>query len=137
LASLLDREGVTILNQTPSAFRSLLQVFGEHANGAGYSATTLRYVIFGGEALEPATVERWYDVFGQEDRRLVNMYGITETTVHVTYRPMGYLDVRDRRGSMVGRPITDLQIHLLGRSMHPVPVGIPGEIYVGGEGLAR
>src|SRR5262249_23217595 len=87
---LLVREGVTVLNQTPSAFRQLLQILP--SEGAG-KELAIRWVIFGGEALEPASLQRWYDLYGPEDARLINMYGITETTVHVTYRQMRYADV--------------------------------------------
>src|SRR5262249_2883898 len=97
----------------------------------------IRQVIFGGEALEPASLQRWYTLFGSEDERLINMYGITETTVHVTYRPMHAADVVSGRGSLIGSPIPDLQMVVLGPTMEIVPVGIPGELYVGGAGLAR
>ena len=90
-------------------------------------------MIFGGEALEPASLQRWYDLYGAEDRRLINMYGITETTVHVTYRPMEAGDVVSGRGSLIGVAIPDLQMYVLGPSMQLVPVGVSGELYVGGR----
>ena len=65
------------------------------------------------------------------------MYGITETTVHVTYRPITLTDVESGHGSVIGTPIPDLYIHLLDAQGEPVPVGVPGEIYVGGAGVAR
>jgi hypothetical protein len=63
------------------------------------------------------------------------MYGITETTVHVTYRPLRRSDVAS--GSVVGIPIPDLQVYVLNGQMEPVPVGVVGEMFVGGAGLAR
>ncbi|MGH9362996.1 MAG: amino acid adenylation domain-containing protein, partial [Thermoanaerobaculia bacterium] len=133
LLDLLAAEGVTVLNQTPSAFRQLIQA-GETA---GPRELALRYVIFGGEALELQSLRPWFDRHGDERPRLVNMYGITETTVHATYRPLGRPDLDAGRGSVIGRPIPDLRIHLLDRQGQPVPVGVPGEIHVGGAGLAR
>jgi amino acid adenylation domain-containing protein len=87
---LLVREGVTVLNQTPSAFRQL--DLAEQTGGVSPDLA-LRMVIFGGEALEPRSLRGWMERHGAETPRLVNMYGITETTVHVTYRPMGWAEV--------------------------------------------
>ena len=130
---LLVREAVTVLNQTPSAFRQLLQA--ELAKPK--AAFALRYVIFGGEALELRSLQPWFERYGDECPQLVNMYGITETTVHVTYRPLRLADLRLARGSVIGVPIPDLQLHILDTEGAPVPVGTPGEIYVGGAGVAR
>ncbi len=128
---LLAEESVTVLNQTPSAFRQLIQADAESPR----RLTSLRYVIFGGEALELASLKPWFDHYGDTQPQLVNMYGITETTVHVTYRPIHKEDLKS--GSVIGEPIPDLEIHLLDPQGHPVPVGVPGEIHVGGGGLAR
>ncbi|HEY0556713.1 MAG TPA: amino acid adenylation domain-containing protein, partial [Thermoanaerobaculia bacterium] len=126
---LLAAERVTVLNQTPSAFRQLLR-----ADEALPADLSLRWVIFGGEALEPASLAPWFARHGDEEPRLINMYGITETTVHVTYRPVRAADLA--AGSLIGEPIPDLAVHLLDRSLQLVPVGTPGEIHVGGAGLA-
>src|SRR5207244_2548082 len=67
---------------------------------------------------------------------LVNMYGITETTVHVTYRPLVAADF-DADVSPIGQPIPDLQLSLLDSHLNPVPAGVPGELFVGGAGVAR
>jgi amino acid adenylation domain-containing protein/non-ribosomal peptide synthase protein (TIGR01720 family) len=128
---LVAREQVTFLNQTPSAFRQLIQA----EDSIGQKDLALRFVIFGGEALEMQSLKPWFDRHGDERPVLVNMYGITETTVHVTYRPLTKLDVRS--SSVIGVPIPDLQIYILDSHRQPVPVGVPGEIYVGGAGLAR
>jgi non-ribosomal peptide synthetase component F len=130
----LCRERVTILNQTPSAFGQLQRV--EEENGAS-PQLALGLVIFGGEALEPKTLKPWLDRHGDEHPRLVNMYGITETTVHVTYRPLAMDDMAADAGSVIGRTLSDLRLYLLDRHGHPVPIGVPGEMYVGGAGLAR
>jgi amino acid adenylation domain-containing protein len=130
---LLVREGVTVLNQTPSAFRQLIQVELAQPN----ADLALRYVIFGGEALELQSLRPWFMRYGDERPQLVNMYGITETTVHVTYRPIRWSDLRFGQGSVIGVPIPDLQLYILEPDGEPTSVGVSGEIYVGGAGVAR
>ncbi|WP_158501869.1 non-ribosomal peptide synthetase, partial [Vitiosangium sp. GDMCC 1.1324] len=131
---LLRSERVTVLNQTPSAFRSLIQA--DLSAPAGSEALALRYVIFGGEALPLQSLRPWFERHGDERPLLVNMYGITETTVHVTYRPIRARDVDEAPGSVIGVPIPDLSLLLLDKHQQPVPVGVPGEMYVGGAGVA-
>jgi amino acid adenylation domain-containing protein len=131
---LLHREGVTVLNQTPSAFRALNQT---DAGDARRRSLRLRYVIFGGEALELEGLRPWFVRHGDERPRLINMYGITETTVHVTYREIRFADVEAGAGSLIGVPLPDLEVHLLDANGEPVPIGVAGEIYVGGAGVAR
>ena len=128
---LLAKEKVTVLNQTPSAFRQLIQA----EEAVGRKELALRYVIFGGEALEMQTLRPWYERHGDQKPQLVNMYGITETTVHVTYRPLTKDDLSS--GSVIGTPIPDLEIYVLDQQLQPVPIGVPGEMYVAGAGLAR
>ncbi len=130
---LLCQEKVTILNQTPSAFRQLIQAEQSIATACDLN---LRLVIFGGEALEPKSLQPWFDRHGDQLPQLVNMYGITETTVHVTYRPLSKADVNGT-ASVIGRPIPDLQVYVLDEQLQPVPVGVPGEMYVGGAGVTR
>lgn len=130
---LLHRERVTVLNQTPSAFRQLIQA----EEAIGQKELSLRLVVFGGEALEISSLKPWFERHGDLRPQLVNMYGITETTVHVTYRIVRMQDVEDALGSMIGEQIPDLQLLLLNECMQPVPIGVAGEIYVGGAGLAR
>ncbi|MFL6293189.1 MAG: amino acid adenylation domain-containing protein [Thermoanaerobaculia bacterium] len=130
---LLVRERVTVLNQTPSAFLQLMEADRE-AGGE----LALRWVIFGGEALDPRSLRPWMERYGDERPRLVNMYGITETTVHVTWRRLLSEDVLSgRAASAIGAPLPDLSLYLLDRSFQPVPRGVPGEIWVGGAGAAR
>ncbi|HEX3782003.1 MAG TPA: non-ribosomal peptide synthase/polyketide synthase [Pseudonocardiaceae bacterium] len=129
-ARLLAEQRVTVLNQTPSAFHQL--VVAERDN----PVSTLRTVIFGGEALEPARLADWYARHDEHAPRLVNMYGITETTVHVTYAELDAASVGDAR-STIGAPIPDLRVYLLGPDLRPVPAGVPGELYVAGPGVAR
>ena len=130
---LLCQEKVTVLNQTPSAFRQLIQA--EQSIGTA-NDLSLRLVIFGGEALELQSLQPWFDRHGDSSPQLVNMYGITETTVHVTYRPLSKADLHDT-ASVIGRPILDLQVYLLDQNLQPVPIGVRGEMYVGGAGVTR
>jgi amino acid adenylation domain-containing protein len=127
---LLREERVTVLNQTPSAFRQLMKV--DEAVGGELG---LRVVIFGGEALEMSTLRGWFERHGEERPRLVNMYGITETTVHVTYRELSARDTEG--GSVIGGALGDLTVYVLDEQMRAVPEGISGELYVGGAGVAR
>ena len=131
--TLLVNEGVTVLNQTPSAFRQLM--WAESATTTADQLSSLRLVIFGGEALEIQSLQPWFERHGNQPQ-LVNMYGITETTVHVTYRPLNRADLNST-GSAIGVPLPDLQVYILDRHLQPLPIGVPGEMYVGGAGLAR
>ena len=132
--ALLRSERVTVLNQTPSAFRQLMPV---DAQSAGDEPLALRFVIFGGEALDPSSLSPWFARHGDERPRLVNMYGITETTVHVTWRPLDRADAEGVPASAIGGAIPDLGVYLLDDRLRPVPAGVIGEIHVGGAGLAR
>jgi amino acid adenylation domain-containing protein len=132
-ARFVAEAGVTVLNQTPTAFGQ----FARAAIGGAHSYPALRVVIFGGERLDAAHLRPWIERYGSEQPKLVNMYGITETTVHVTYRPMSAADLEHPGRSPIGRPIPDLQLHLLDeKGAEPAP-GAPGEIVVTGAGVSR
>jgi len=131
--ALVREEGVTVLNQTPSAFRQFIQA---DVDSGPPRNLALRHVIFGGEALELQSLRPWMARHGDALPRLVNMYGITETCVHVTYRPISMADVEAGRGSLIGEPIPDLRLLVLEPGGEPSPVGVVGEIHVGGPGLA-
>ncbi|MFD7450268.1 amino acid adenylation domain-containing protein [Kitasatospora sp. NPDC059827] len=139
---LLAAERVTVLNQTPSAFRQLSRADAERPR-----RLALRTVVFGGEALEQGDLADWYARHPQDAPRLVNMYGITETTVHVTRHelsaappPAGTTTApapAGGGGSAIGRALPDLRTYLLDGALRPVLPGVPGELYVTGPGLAR
>ncbi|EJR98785.1 non-ribosomal peptide synthetase (plasmid) [Bacillus mycoides] len=131
---LLVEEEVTVLNQTPSAFRQLIQVCEQEDENKNLN---LRYVIFGGEALDPSNLLPWFQRYGDKDPQLINMYGITETTVHVTYSPITQDEVRHSSRSNIGKRLPDLEVYVLDASQQPVPIGVAGELYIGGAGLAR
>ena len=134
LYQLLRSESVTVLCQTPSAFRNLIGI--DEPWGSPHRVV-LRTVIFGGEALEPSSVAPWLRAYEGTPPQLVNMYGITETTVHVTYHLLQQATLGKERRSLIGRPISDLQVYLLDRHLRLLPAGAVGEIFVGGAGLAR
>lgn len=126
----LSKEKVTVLNQTPSSFYSLAQEELVRPE----AGLALKYVIFGGEALSPGKLKAWS--LRYPGVQLINMFGITETTVHVTYKQIGRFEI-DNNVSNIGKPIPTLSLHLVDTFGLPVPKGAIGELYVGGEGVAR
>ncbi|MEU6129435.1 amino acid adenylation domain-containing protein [Saccharopolyspora sp. NPDC047091] len=132
--NLLVRERVTVLNQTPSAFYQLIEA-DRNAPELGRESA-LRYVVFGGEALDLSRLDDWY-ARHPDAPTLINMYGITETTVHVSYVELDRELVARRDGSLIGRGIPDLRVYLLDENLQPVPPGVVGELYIAGAGLAR
>ncbi|MBX8580725.1 amino acid adenylation domain-containing protein [Pseudomonas cichorii] len=129
--ALLVQEQVTVLNQTPSAFKQLMRVACDSSK-----ALALRSVIFGGEALDVTSLSPWFERFGDQSPQLINMYGITETTVHVTYRPITKADTLSA-ASPIGEAIPDLSWYVLDADFNPVALGCSGELHIGHAGLAR
>ena len=128
-AALLVDEGVTCLCQTPSALRQL----ETELRTTPRALPALRQVMLGGEALDPAVVRRWFAL--GPSAPLCNLYGITETTVHVTTH-----DVPGPAGfgrSLIGTPLPHLSAHVLDEWLRPCPAGVPGELYIGGGALAH
>ena len=134
LQGLVRDAKVTVLCQTPSAFQRFVAADLRQPCASPYA---LRLIIFGGEALELSTLRPWVARYGLTQPALINMYGITETTVHVTYKQIGEQDLARPELSVIGTPISDLRIHLLDEAGHPTPDGSAGEIYVSGPGVAR
>ncbi|MFH6996197.1 amino acid adenylation domain-containing protein, partial [Flavobacterium sp. FlaQc-48] len=126
---LLIKEGVTVLNQTPGSFYVLQEEFLSES-----SAHSLRYVIFGGEALNSTYLERWKRSY--PDCQLINMYGITETTVHVTYKEILESDTKSLI-SNIGAAIPTLGCYIVDAHLNLVPIGVEGELCVSGAGVAR
>ncbi|MFI8245408.1 amino acid adenylation domain-containing protein, partial [Kitasatospora sp. NPDC085930] len=133
LVELLVAERVTVLCQTPSAFRSLTGLVQE--GDPRVDRLGLRAVVFGGERLDMSQLAPWTAKFGVRTA-LVNIYGPTETTVHSIYHRVTESDL-PRAASPIGLPVADTVIHLLDANGHLVPDGVPGEIHVGGPGVAR
>jgi amino acid adenylation domain-containing protein len=132
---LLVGRGVTVLSQTPSAFRSLVAAAGAGDERVG--RLSLRAVVFAGEKLEVPELAPWVERLGLDRPVLVNMYGITETTVHTTFHRVVEGDLLAGSGNPIGRPLSDLRVYLLDGRGRLVPVGVPGEIHVAGPGVAR
>jgi amino acid adenylation domain-containing protein len=127
---ILRENKVTVLNQTPSAFYNLVN---EELKSPGKDLY-IRYVIFGGEALQPLKLKEWKEMY--PGVKLINMFGITETTVHVTYK-----EITDREIALnisnIGKPIPTSSTYVVDQGLELSPLGIAGELCVGGEGVSR
>ncbi|MGW0028168.1 amino acid adenylation domain-containing protein, partial [Rhodococcus sp. NPDC003383] len=143
---LVVRNGVTVLNQTPSAFYQFVEAdraameegTGASAlEGTAAGALSLRHVIFGGEALDLGKLTGWFERHRDDAPRLVNMYGITETTVHVSFLALTAEMARSSAASVIGRALPGLRVYVLDERLRPVPVGVQGQMYVAGEQLSR
>ncbi|WP_240326446.1 non-ribosomal peptide synthetase, partial [Pseudomonas syringae] len=130
--ALVCREQVTVLNQTPSAFRQFIE-----AAGRSPDEHSLKEVIFGGEALDVRTLRPWTLKTPLSATRLVNMYGITEITVHATFHAISQAEIDAGDTGLIGAPLSDLCLRILDAYQQPVPIGVEGEIYIGGAGVAR
>ncbi|WP_191488524.1 non-ribosomal peptide synthetase [Pseudomonas sp. FEN] len=130
--ALVCQQQVSVLNQTPSAFRQFIE-----ARARSEEEHALREVIFGGEALDFRSLRPWTASTPLSRTRLVNMYGITEITVHATYYPVSQAEIDAGAPSLIGPALPDLCLRILDDYQQPVPVGINGEIYIGGAGVAR
>ncbi|MFF7879370.1 amino acid adenylation domain-containing protein [Streptomyces sp. NPDC020794] len=128
--ALLVRESVTVLSQTPSAFGQLRAV-----DRSAKERLSVRLVVLGGEALDTRPLLGWFDHHPEDRCRLVNMYGITETTVHVTAATVTRREALAASRS-VGRPLPGWSVSVRDERGRPLPTGAAGEIWVGGAGLA-
>lgn len=133
--ALLCARRVTILNQTPGAFYNFIDEELRN-NGEDEVALSLRCVIFGGDKLEVSKLAGWANRHPPARVKLVNMYGITETTVHVTYHHITVEDIRSA-GSPIGRPLPGVELYVLDEELQLVPQGVTGELFVGGSGVSR
>lgn len=130
-AALLAAEKVTVLNQIPSVFNHVME---EALAREELSFSKLRMVIFGGEALNPLYLKPWKDRYSST--RFINLYGITETTVHTTLKEIGVEEIANG-SSNIGSPIPTTRVYLMDDYRKLCPVGTVGEIMVAGDGLAR
>lgn len=127
---LLRQEKVTVLNQTPTYFYNLLDTELKQPD----AALCIRYIIYGGEALNPALIGKWKEKYPQT--HLINMYGITETTVHVTFKELKEKDLKSS-SSNIGVPIPTLKVYIMNQDMNLLPTGIEGQICVAGPGICK
>ncbi|MCG8323343.1 MAG: amino acid adenylation domain-containing protein [Cytophagales bacterium] len=130
-SGLLYSEKITILNQVPSLFYRLQH---EILNNKTHLTLPVKTVIFGGEALQPITIREWYTNYSNV--KLINMYGITETTVHVTYKEIGPIEI-EQGISNIGRPLGNLIMLIADEQGNVLPDGLVGEILISGYGLSR
>ncbi|MCF6442983.1 amino acid adenylation domain-containing protein [Pseudoalteromonas luteoviolacea] len=128
--NVFKQHGVTVLNQTPSAFSWLSEVLITEKT----YLESLRYLIFGGEAVRYHAVRNWFDNYPQAKTQLINMYGITETTVHTSFKKLVVDEVYEKS---IGKPLPGQYILLLNEHLQPVPEGVLGEAYVGGTRLSK
>lgn len=131
---LLKRQQITVLNQTPSAFRLLIAE--DEVASRTDQQLALRCVIFGGEALDVECLKPWVERHGTQPG-LINMYGITETTVHVTSGPIATQDVVSEARNNIGVELDDLEAYVLDPWQQLIPAKVCGELYIGGNGLTR
>ncbi|MFF7976505.1 amino acid adenylation domain-containing protein [Streptomyces sp. NPDC007905] len=127
---LLADERVTVLNQTPSAFIQLSDVDRTRPR-----ELAVRLMIFGGEPLDTGLLLPWFDRHPETHCRVVNMFGITETTVHVTAQTVTRRLALEASRS-VGKALPGWQVRVVDTAGRLVPPGVAGEIHVGGAGVA-
>ncbi|MFD7596713.1 amino acid adenylation domain-containing protein [Kitasatospora sp. NPDC059812] len=130
-AELLEQERVSFLCLTPSALRQLEPVLRRGPR----DLSALKWIMLGGEALDPGVVQRWFELDPPPPARLCNLYGITETTVHVTTHDLAGSAGFER--SLIGAPMPHLTAQVLDDWLRPVPPGAAGELYIGGGSLAH
>lgn len=129
--NLCHKEQVTILNQTPVIFYEIINI----ATSNKYRLSHLKYIIFGGESLNTLLLKPWFELYSNNYPLLINMYGITETTVHATYKRITSQDILSH--SYIGKVLPNLSAYILNKNFNPLPIGALGELYLGGVGLAR
>ncbi|MET3124751.1 amino acid adenylation domain-containing protein/thioester reductase-like protein, partial [Oxalobacteraceae bacterium GrIS 2.11] len=130
LYNLCYSEQVTVLNQTPHAFYHFVDV------AIHKEKLPFKWILFAGEALSLKRLKPWTQCYGYRQPKLVNMYGITETTVHTTYKVIASENVEENSSS-IGKPFPDMRAYVLDAYLLPVPLGAAGELYIGGAGLAK
>lgn len=121
LIDLLNQQKITVMQATPATWRLLIE--------AGWNGNQDLTVLCGGEALPVDLANQLLDRCGT----LLNVYGPTETTIWSTLDRISSKD----KGIFIGKPIANTQVYVVDRAMNPVPAGIPGELLIGGDGLAR
>lgn len=133
-AQKLSEKDVTILNQTPMAFYQFVDVISK--TSGTLDNYNIRLVVFAGERLEFVKLKPWLDIKGSQDVELYNMYGITETTIHSTWYKIKPSDIIHSSGkSIIGVPIPSTKMYVVNNVGQLCPIGVFGEILVGGEGV--
>jgi amino acid adenylation domain-containing protein len=128
------REGVTVLETVPSLLRAVLDA-GRPGDAAAGAPAALRWLVPTGEALPPELCRRWLERYPHVP--LLNAYGPTECSDDVTHHPLHLPPAPDMMSVPIGKPIANTQVYILDRRLRPVPLGVAGELYVGGDGVGR
>lgn len=132
---LIIKKGITVLNQTPASFYQLTEIMISTA--ATLENTALRLVIFGGDILDFVKLRSWLSIKGHDNVALYNLYGITETTVHVTWHKVTDHEILHAGGvSCIGKPLPGVAVYIVNKQMQLCAAGVPGEILVGGDGVS-
>src|SRR5262249_5770350 len=126
----IGRFGVSHVNFTPSALKSFLEV---QADGSGAQLKSLKYLMVAGEQFSPPLTQKLQTIGGSTS--VENIYGPTEATVYALQYSLSQCDYKD--AVPIGRPISNTQAYVLDANLNPVPVEVPGELYIAGAGLAR
>lgn len=129
---LIAKEKVSVLTQTASAFQMFINEDARHPQRLDH----LRYVGFVGESLKVSILRPWVEKYGTEKPRLANLYGITETTVYTNYKFVEQSDI-DKGRDNIGWPLEEFSMCVLDTNNEWCPMGIVGEICIGGRGLSR
>jgi polyketide synthase PksJ len=122
---------ITVFNQTPFAFNQF-QTIDHHQK----KKLALRYIIFGGEKLPFSDLHLWFSNHPEDQPSLINMYGLTEATVHATYYRIRKEDVFFKK-SIIGKPLDDMDAYVLNKHYQLIPPGVIGELYLSGGGLTK
>lgn len=132
---LIKSKGITVLNQTPASFYQLSEIIISTADTL--ENTALRLVIFGGDILDFVKLRSWLSIKGHDKIALFNLYGITETTVHVTWHQVTEQEILHAGGeSCIGKPLPGVSVYIVNKQLQLCAEGVPGEILVGGDGVS-
>ncbi|WP_181244017.1 non-ribosomal peptide synthetase [Chamaesiphon polymorphus] len=132
LLALVARQQISILEIVPSLLRAILQQI--ELNGTP-PKLSLRWLLLTGETLPPQLCRQWFELYPNVP--MMNAYGPTECSDDVTHYPIYTSPPAEILNLPIGRPVANTQIYILDRLLQPVPIGVPGELYVGGAGVGR
>lgn len=130
ISNIIKDKHVTVLNHTPIAFYGIMDI----CEKKGYKNLSLRYVIFSGDVLTPVKLKNWKK--SNPNCHLINMYGTTETTVHITFKELNEQDLETNLCN-IGRPLPTLSVSIRDKNHCSLPMNLPGEICIEGDGLAE
>ena len=133
LVDVIESQEITVFSQTPAAFQNVIEVVRDRGGLTHWP----RYVNLGGESLVIENLEGWFGLEGSDATTIMNLYGITETTVMSCCYPVTRADVGAHRFTPIGKPFPDQSFYVLDKTRDVIPDGVMGELYIGGGGLAE